>query len=390
MSRAVVASRAVASRTVVASRIVVRRTALLVGVLLWGCGGATAEPEVPVPEPPPPLVSDPVALLPEHVDLVARVEVRAILNTPYWEALVNWFERLGGGDEGLADIQRFLDQTDQLTAGIAFGERSGDEELFLVLRSPMTEADAKGYLELMAERSNESGPVRAEIRGEDRYLFAEPFSATQVGDLWLVSQAAGLPGMVARRRGSGDPSPRSNPAMTALMDRIRYSEGEIAVAAIVPPVVRAEAAQEQLDLMEGVEEGGLRVEVGNGLAVEVRAMTSDPVQARAIVETLDGQRRQFAGNMMVRMLGLGDILDSIELVTEDREAIGRMAVDQPTTLRLIESLGGLLAAYLSGAAAFGAAPPTLERAPADAVEPQVGRPDTNEDAPSNGVVMMDE
>jgi hypothetical protein len=135
-------------------------------------------------------------------------------------------------------------------------------------------------------------------------------------------------------------------------DRRRPTAGLVVV---MTDEVRARA-RDVLELPPGLARVGARLDLAEDLDATAVAMFDDPARAQAAARQWKGDLRELSQNRMLRVMGLGPVVDGASLAVEGARVHGRLHIAESRREALSERLLLLLQA-LAGARGQGGAQP---------------------------------
>jgi len=300
------------------------RLALAAAAILLSCG-APKPVAPPVPPPPPPVDDNLLALAPAAYSQVARVDVALLRASPLWGlselAMTDptfTALRATGGEDPLLAIDEVM-----ITGGNPDG--AGADEILVVAKGRI---DAEALASAIGAKrpARGSDPANAPPELEAVALTKRTIA---IGTPAIVAEAAAL----ARREGR------------SLLEDAAFED--LALLDGVSAVYRFRRAEEALALdrlragpFKGFDwsrratsaSGSLKI--GTGVSAEIAFVLDDPkIAARARADVTRTVRR-FAGNTIVRLLGVGQLLGRIAVSGENERVELRAELSEADVAQL--------------------------------------------------------
>jgi len=298
------------------------RLALALIALVAACGAPKPAPE-PAAPPPPPVDENLLALAPAAYSQVARIDLASLRASPLWG-----FCDLAMTDPTFAAL-RSAGETDPLpaideiliTGGNPDG--AGADEILVV---------AKGRLDaeaLAAAIKATPVPKTGDATAPELEAVALTERTIALGTPAIVAEAAAL----ARREGH------------SLLDDEAFAD--LALDAGVSAVYRFRRAAEELALdrlragpfkgfgwsRRAISASGF-LKIGAGASAEIAFVLDDPKIAERARRDLKRTIRRFAGNAIVRLMGVADLLGRVAIAGEDGNVDVRVALSEPDVAQL--------------------------------------------------------
>lgn len=284
------------------------------------------------------------AYLPGDTFGVVELQLGAVRSSPYYEPmralLASASER--GGADGLSEVlPELLQRLDGVT--IAFGALDGNpaELTGVILRGSFTVEEATRWM----SRLDQGGDEPAEslvIAGRPALAKREGLLVQIDATTWILGPRAHL----ARRvEAPSMPAALSDPAYLDAASRSSIGAPALRLTALaVPPMQDVVASEWGLDPAQAahLRAIGATVGVSDGIDAEAHVLTSDASLAAAIVQRVTMQRDALSSQPPVRMLGLGNILDSARLDQAGTDASLRIQVPDGTVRMVLGMLQGFL------------------------------------------------
>jgi hypothetical protein len=300
------------------------RLSLAAAAILLCCG--TPKPPAAPPAPPPPPVDDNLlALAPAAYSQVARVDVALLRASPLWGlselAMTDpTFAALlsAGGEDPLLAIDEIL-----ITGGNPSGD--GADEILVVAKGRI---DAEPLAAAIAAKLPAAGPGSAVARPELEAV-ALTKRTIAIGTPAIVEEAAAL----AARKGRSlvDDAAFADLALaegTAAVYRFRRGAEELAL-------VRLRAAPfKDFDWSRRATSASGFLKIGAGVSAEIAFALDDPKIAARARRDLKRTLRRFAGNAIVRLIGVGQLLGLIAVAGENERVELRVALAEADVVQL--------------------------------------------------------
>lgn len=318
---------------------------VFLALCLLGAGGAAAFWLLSGVRLREPLVEN----VPERAAAYARVDVRALLRSPWWERFVT--ER--GGDRGLQRMRERcgIEPSDQLHELAAFvgadGPRSLDHVTFLA-RGPF-EHEALG--ECMKKVVEEDGgglqrveldgvPAVAGARGDSRIAFFGRDGAA-FGSERSVREVIAV---------AKDEQPRIAGTLRALHDAVAQGEHppELLAVAVLPEHWR-EAVRERVEApgifgeaLDSLRAVAIAARVSRGLALSVRVRFDDAELVTPLVEQLRLQREAALDDPLLALSAAGPALRRVAAEARGEDLVLAVDLDDALAERLVDLAEQLL------------------------------------------------
>lgn len=305
--------------------------------------------------------------VPERAAAYARVDVRALLRSPWWRRFVT--ER--GGDQGLQRMRERcgIEPSDQLHELAAFvgadGPRSLDHVTFLA-RGPF-EHEALG--ECMKKVVEEDGgglrrveldgvPAVAGARGDSRIAFFGRDGAAFGNERSVREVIAVAKGERAKIGGT----------LRALHDAVAQGEHppELVAVAVLPEHWR-EAVQQRVEApgvfgeaLDSLRAVAVAARVSRGLALSVRVRLDDAALVAPLVEQLRLQRDAALDDPLLALSAAGPALRRVAAEARGEDLVLAVDLDDALAERLVDLIEQLLRREVRGGAREPRVPRTTE------------------------------
>jgi len=340
------------------------RALAAVVLLAAGCGGADPVPArhgaEAVQETGPP---DPLVLLPSDTVGVLRIDMRRLRQSPYYPTVQGWVEQMEEvaaeqGRAGAGDAGDVLERTDLiLVAATSAGPDGADPDVMVVARGSYREGELAAWAR--EGRAPDEPPLREEEWSGHAILTNDEASMAALGThTWLVATGDRIVEMLSRADGGGGATPRSSDVFRAMAERIGFEQHDVTIVAEMTPHLREQLAEEaraatEQAFIESLVSFGLRLDVQDGIDGEAIAETTNPVVAAALVDEARRQLDRARGEMMVRVIGLGPVLDGTSVRVEGPTAYGTLRTDDAATRTLLARVESLVMLAIQALAAQG-------------------------------------
>ena len=303
-------------------------------------GGDAAEEAQAPPEP--------LGLVPADAFAIVRVDLAQLRASPYWPVFSGWLddaERAGteAGQplESMRALRATLDASEQIViATVPSGEP--DPAPVVIARGSYSEAELRRFVR--GPNGTDADVRVRESRGLT-VLVGPEISGAQIGThTWLVAPEPQLEAVLGRWGSGGGPI--GSDALRAMAERVGLADAPAAFAIEILPDVRARIARRnRVPGTRGIEQAstiGGRLEIADGLhLVALAEMQSDAAAEQLAAQAssvLDG----YAGNVMVRMMGVGPVLDGTSVTAAGTEARLVTRLDDATTRAVFDRLGSFI------------------------------------------------
>jgi hypothetical protein len=304
--------------------------------------------------------------LPADATVVGRADVASLRRSPRWSEISGLLERvlaaIGDDDQerALAQIATtLLPRVDELVFAMSESE---DATVPLVLASGTFEpAELRTALASIAPDVQEST-----ADGVTQYR-AGAIAANDLGGIWIVGSAERVERATRIVRGAAPAVPLESRALAAMFDRARADSAHLGAAALPTDRTRALVAEllhPDAAVLASVQTFGLTGRLEDGLRAAVLIETNDPIGAGALSDSASAQLDALAGNVMLAMFGVRELVQAIRVETRESTAIATVELDGEATSRLVNRFGGAIVLIIQ------AARDARDAAPArDAAEP---------------------
>lgn len=313
---------------------------------LLACGGGA---EVPAESAPIEVESSAgsVALPPEAY--LARgtfgrvdVDLTRIRQSPYYPQVR---ELLAGAPleqaEQRAALAELLERLDGITFALGELGQSGDLSGIL-LRGSLSSDEVRGWMAQLDASSREPQPV--ELDGHAGWAFDDTAAAVALDErTWILAPTEALRAGFAA---PAVPAAFSDPAFLEAQGRLSVAEHALVGVVLGAPPAREMIAREtplSVDEVTHLRSLAFAVSVASGAQLEGHALLDDASVAQSLVARAVGQRDALASEAPIVMLGLADLVRSVELTQTETDATVRLSVTDATIQRLFGMVGGLMA-----------------------------------------------
>jgi hypothetical protein len=303
------------------------RLPLALFALIAACGAPKPVPPPPAP-PPPPVDENLLALAPAAYSQVARIDLEALRNSPLWslselamtDATFAALRAAGGENDPLLAIDEIL-----ITGGDPSG--SGADELLVVAKGRI---DADALAAAISARPAAKGSDGA--AGPAIEVAALTGRTIALGTTAIMKEASAL----AKREGR------------ALLDDEAFSD--LALAKGTAAVYRFRGGTEALAIdrlraapfknlgwsRHAVSASG-SLKIAAGATAEITFALDDPKIAERARRDLKRTVKRFAGNAIIRLMGVGNLLGRVAITGENgnvevRASLSEADVAQVQTL----------------------------------------------------------
>jgi hypothetical protein len=333
-------------------------------VLAIGCGSSEAVANRET-TPAPRVRVELADALPADASVVGRVDVGRLRASPRWEEISSLLERvlssLADGDEeqGLARIgMALLPRVDELA--FALTETEAGTAPLVIARGTFEEGELRSALAALDPN------VRAASADGVTEYRAGAIAAAEIGDVWIVGALDRVARASLVLRGRAQPAALESQALAAMFAQTRAGGAQVSAAAL--PTDQARSVLRQLlradqGVLASVRSIGVTGRLDEGLHASVLVETGDVVSAGALSESASEQLDELAGNVMLAMFGVRELVQAIRVEAREGTAVATIDLDGGATSRLVNRFGGaivlLVQAYREEQAqARDAAPPS--------------------------------
>ncbi len=334
-----------------------RLTCVLCCVLAAACGSSAPEgpttPEAAVEAPPP----APLALLPSDTFAVLRLDLVALRASPYYPTITGWLdeaetsaEQAGQATGALSMVRATLDRADEVVVGFVPTAQSDRPDPLVVARGRFSEEELR---RIVGSSNVPDAPVRSEQRRGFTVHVGADAAGAQIGEhTWLVGAEQHVDAMLGRYASGG--GPLASDALRAMAERVELESATASFAMEVLPEVREQMRRRLRSPIDGVEEArrvGARLAVSDGIDLLALADMQSPEAASELAGRARALLGDYAGNIVVRMMGVGAVLESTTVDTEGASARLVTRVDDATTRRVLDQIGSFVRLALRAAVA---------------------------------------
>jgi hypothetical protein len=341
----------------------------LLAALLSGCGGAaetaegsgatatTAGAELGAEARP----LDPVAILPANAFAVIDLDLVRLRQSPQWPRLSGWLVRFADDPQRQALVREVLARAERVVVGLVDTEGADDAGAVMVVRGDL------GAIDLGAVLPESTVATRDPASGHPLHTFEGLAAAAVDGETWVIApldaMGPALERALGRAKGAGPLA--ADPALSAMAARIGFGQAAVTAVGHVPPDVRDELGDDRYlaaHTAEAIRTAGVRVQVEDGLALELVVEMVDEAQARALAARGVALSRWAGSHPLVGLMGLRPLLDGLHVRSESVHTVLTLnlgAADFDRLVRRFESLGeGLLQLGGMGGGSGKGAPPS--------------------------------
>jgi hypothetical protein len=325
--------------------------AFVLFALLWACGGSTPEAEEPTGEATPPPV-EPEAWLPPDSELVARIDLASIRQSPFFDTIAGFAVQAERAlaERGVAiplGTGRLLGGVDQIYLGLLLTREEG--VAILRHRIPAEELDAA----LRAAQDDRHAPVFTRfdtVRDHQAWIGEDLEAADLGGGVLAIATTGKLADVMARHGVAAGRGPLDQPRLAALAARAAYDEGDVGVVATFNEVLK-ERMRRRGRSADEIDALGARLSIANGVDGFGVADTASPTVATDLAMRAMSEISAIRRQPMVAMLGLTPALAGTTVRAESKSVIGEVHISREDTADLIGRLSGFLTIALESLAA---------------------------------------
>jgi hypothetical protein len=300
------------------------RLQLALFALMAACGAPKPAP-TPAAPPPPPVDENLLALAPAAYSQVARINLESLRNSPLWglnelamtDPTFSALRSAGGEKDPLLAIDEIL-----ITGGDPSG--SGTDQLLVVAKGRI---DAEALAAAIAARPPAKGGDGAPAPELEAVALTKRTIA--LGTPAIMKEAAAL----ARREGRSllDDEAFSGLALakgTAAVYRFRGGTEALAIDRL-----RAAPFKNLGWSRHAVSASGF-LKIGAAVSAEIAFTLDDPKIAERARRDLKRTIKRFAGNAIVRLMGVSNLLGRVAIAGENENVVVRVAFSESDIVQL--------------------------------------------------------
>jgi hypothetical protein len=325
----------------------------LLVALLSGCGGAaepvdgagvtatTAGAELGAEA----RALDPLAVLPANAFAVIDIDLVRLRQSPHWPRLSGWLVQFADDPQRQALVREVLGRAERIVVGLVDTEGADDAGAVMVVRGDL------GAIDLGAVLPESTVSTTDVASGHALHTFEGLAAAAVDGETWVIApldtMGPALERALGRATGAGPLA--ADPALAAMATRIGFGQAAVTAVGHVPPEVRDGLGDDRYlaaHTAEAMRTAGVRVQVEDGLALELVVEMVDEAQARALAARGVALQRWAGSHPLVGLMGLRPLLEGLHVRSEALHAVLNLnlgAADFDRLVRRFESLAeGLL------------------------------------------------
>ena len=326
-----------------------------ISLLLAACGAsadvsvATGSAADSVTIAPPPAALEPMDYLPAETYALLTVDVGRLRSSPYYPAVV---EALKSTDEMPPEEEEVLHQLLERTekawlAVVPHGTRQGGDVGCILFEGQYDRGQIESALQALLTPSEREQLHEVDVAGH-RGLESGSGMVVELDDQhWLMGPPQRVRALV--QSPPGGITAMADPAWEEAEGWLRRPQAGIGLVALGTPQLQHDLTQ-TAPMSEAtaahVRAAALSFDAADGMDAEGMILMDDPAVAEQVVAWLQAQLEQFAGSVAAGMLGLGPILETVEIRTEGPVAGARAHAPDSEVQRLLGLVPALLTQLL--------------------------------------------
>ena len=330
--------------------------ALSIAFAAAACGGSDAQLPEAQHAAGPAVPPDPVAVLPASANLALRLDLARLRSSPYYATLVEWaFRGMAVPPDREASLREVFARTDVLVLAMLDAQGGASEDVVLIARGSYRPDEIMQHLRVLLSPSGNAAEVRVESRAETASLAhpaavahgPEASGAVLADHTWIVTRGSLLDSTLARARQRRPVARQLSPAFEATAARVGFERGALGLVVLntggMEAVLASELGGSEGSMVRSMKTLGARLEVDNGLQLEAVAQTNSNEAAFGIARFIQNELRNLSSNMMLRAMGLGELIAAVDVSSSGAEVVGNLRLTDAQAQSLLARLGTLLA-----------------------------------------------